>query len=436
MMDFTIPRLGPATVSSPLGLSRTLGDYIADYVSEESRIIYAVETELGAPIHFRPTEMLEQAGPRELLYFDPATVRAGIVTCGGLCPGLNDVVRALVMALWHRYGVRSIVGIRHGYRGLLPEFGLDTLRLEPEVVRDIHQRGGTILGSSRGHGDRTSVLVDSLQKLGVNMLFPIGGDGTQKGALAMGLEARRRGYDLALVGIPKTIDNDLSFVQKSFGFETAVSEAVRVVTGAHVEAHDAPNGIAIVQVMGRQSGFIAAHTALASNDVNFVLIPEVPFELEGDNGLLRHLADRIQRRHHAVILVAEGAGQELMPESKDVDASGNAKLGDIGLYLRKRVSEYFRSRSIEASLKYIDPSYIIRSTAAIPSDSIYCARLAHNAVHAAMAGKTGLLVSMVNNHYVHVPIEMAVARRNTVDPESALWRDVLEATGQPPLMRN
>jgi 6-phosphofructokinase 1 len=340
------------------------------------------------------------------------------------------------MTLWYRYGVRKICGIRFGYRGFLAEFNLPVVDLIPESVEDIHRKGGTILGSSRGHGERVTEIVDSIGQMNLNMLFVIGGDGTQKGALDISNELKKRNLKIAVVGIPKTIDNDISFVQKTFGFETAVSKAVDAVAAAHVEAHDAMNGIGVVKVMGRDSGFIAAHTALAINDVNFVLIPEVPFELEGENGLLVHLQKRLRDRNHAVILTAEGAGQGLIAASNATDASGNKKLSDIGLFLKQEIISHLKADGMEINLKYIDPSYIIRSAPANANDSVYCARLGTNAVHAAMAGKTAMIVSLFNDRFVHVPIEMAVSKKKHINPDKALWRNVIEATGQPALMKN
>jgi 6-phosphofructokinase 1 len=413
-----------------------LGDRIADFVDDDRRLLYRIETASEPLSTIRTTEAMELAGPRERLFFDPSGVHAAVVTCGGLCPGLNDVIRAVVMSLWHHYGVRRISGIRYGYRGLLPEFNLAPIPLTPGDVLDIHRQGGTKLGSSRGFGDRVEALADSLQAMGVNMLFTIGGDGTQKGALDLANTLQRRAHPLAVVGIPKTIDNDLSFVERSFGFDTAVAVADQVVAGAHVEAVGAPNGIGIVKLMGRQSGFIAAAAALANNDANFVLVPEVPFDLAGDNGFLGHLEKRLIDRGHALVIVAEGAGQELLVHDKATDASGNKRLGDIGLYLVDCTKAYFKQRKLEINLKYIDPSYVIRSTPANANDSIYCARLGSHAVHAAMAGKTGLLISLQHGRLVHVPIRLATAQRNTIDPEGSIWRDVLEATGQPAAMRN
>lgn len=435
--DFTISTLGEAKVASPIEYSTEIGDQVANFVNDGERVVYDVNAVAGPyERRFEASELLEKAGPRKRIYFAPGHVHAGIVTCGGLCPGLNDVIRAITRCLWHRYGVHRISGIQFGYRGLLPEEGVPTMPLDPDVVDDIHRIGGTILGSSRGGGTRTEDLVDTIERLNLNILFTIGGDGTQKGALAIAEEIERRRLKIAVVGIPKTIDNDLSFTEKSFGFETAVAKATEVVFGAHAEAHSSINGIGLVKVMGRDAGFIASHTALASHEVNFVLIPEVPFELGGANGFLSHLERRLERRNHAVIVVAEGAGQELMDRSTATDASGNRLFADIGLFLKNEITNYFASRKKEINLKYIDPSYIVRSAPAEPTDSVYCSRLGHNAVHAAMAGKTRVLMGLVNNTFVHVPIPMAVSARNRVDPDSSLWRDVIEATHQPVSMAN
>jgi 6-phosphofructokinase 1 len=409
---------------------------MANYVSEEDAVLFNIDRRTTAGPNDGADLLLEVAGPREKIFFRPSEVRAGIITCGGLCPGLNDVIRSIVMSLWYRYGVKHILGFRFGYRGLIERFGIEPMELTPPAVTDIHKRGGTILGSSRGYGNCTEEIVDTLQKRKISMLFAIGGDGTQRGALGLADEIARRGLEIAIVGIPKTIDNDLSYVERSFGFDTAVSTAVHAVASAHIEAHDAINGIGLVKVMGRQSGFIAAYTTLANNDVNFVLLPEVPFDLEGPNGLLHYLEERLERRNHAVVLVAEGAGQDLMQASLGEDASGNVRLGNIGTFLKDRIRSYFDEKGTEVNLKYIDPSYIIRSQPANANDSVYCQVLGSNAVHAAMAGKTKLLISLYHQRLVHVPILLATSERNCIDPESGIWRSVIEATGQPVLMKN
>ncbi len=432
--DFTVPFVGFPKIQSPIKMSNTFGDSIANYVKDDELIMYDIDVDkdnLRRELNIE--ELMQRAGPREKIYFHPGHVHAGIVTCGGLCPGLNDVIRSIVRTLWYRYGVRRITGIRNGYKGLLAEYNIPIMELNPDVVEDIHHTGGTILGSSRG-GSNTEDIADSIERLNLNMLFTIGGDGTQRGALRLAEELESRKLKIAIVGVPKTIDNDLSFIQKSFGFETAVSKAVEAVDSAHIEAGSAINGIGLVKVMGRESGFIAAHTALALNVVNFVLIPEILFELNGANGLLKHLKKRILARGHAVILVAEGAGQNLFKDDGKKDESGNKKLQNIGIFLKERIVKYFRGEKIEINLKYIDPSYIIRSSPPHANDSIYCARLGDHAVHAAMAGKTKVLISLVHDTFVHLPMNMAVSKRNSVNPESSLWRDVLSITRQPIVM--
>ena len=434
--DFQVSSLGEAKVPSPIQMSKTYGDKIVNYVREDEYILYDPEVDKGEVLPECDSSFcLQKAGPHEKIYFNPGHVHAGVVTCGGLCPGLNNVIRSIVRTLWYQYGVKRITGIRNGYRGFLPEYNLPTMELNPDVVDDIHYMGGTILGSSRG-GGKIPEVVDAIERLNLNMLFTIGGDGTTKGALAIAEEVERRNLKVAVIGIPKTIDNDLSFIQRSFGFETAVSKAVEAVAGAHVEAKDAFNGIGLVKLMGRESGFIAAHTALAMSVVNFVLVPEIEFDLDGERGLLNQLKKRLEEKHRAVIIVAEGAGQNLLEESDETDMSGNKKLANVGHFLKEKIVDYFNKEGKEVHLKYIDPSYLIRSTPADPNDSIYCLRLGNNAVHAAMAGKTKALISMVNDRFVLVPMDMAVSKRNFVDPEGSLWRDVLQTTRMPLTLKN
>ncbi len=373
----------------------------------------------------------EVAGPRKRIFFDPAQTNCAVVTCGGLCPGLNDVIRAIVMQAYYRYGVRRIYGIPYGFEGLIPEYGHAIVNLTPDLISSIHEFGGTWLGTSRGPQD-VERMVDRLQELNVNILFVIGGDGSQRGALAIEEEARRRGAKLAVVGVPKTIDNDMIYMDKSFGYETAAAAAVAAVNSVHTEARSARNGVGLVKLMGRHSGFIACAAAIASGDANCVLIPEVPFALEGDHGFLEVMRQRVISRGHAVIIVAEGAGQEYVGGNGQTDASGNVRLGDIGHFLKEKLNDHFRKCQTPISLKYVDPSYMIRSVPASPQDRIYCMRLGQAAVHAGMAGKTGLIVARWHSAYVHVPIVVATSARRTVDPEKDIWLSVLESTGQPP----
>lgn len=369
---------------------------------------------------------LEMAGPRKRIVFDPKNTRAAIVTCGGLCPGLNDVIRAVTVVLWRKYGVKKILGLKYGYEGLNPRCGHKPLILTPDTVEDIHKDGGTILGSSRGQQD-VDEMVDFLQAKRINILFTVGGDGTQRGALALHKEITKRKARIAIIGIPKTIDNDLDFTDRTFGFETAVAASREPITCAHREAKGAKNGIGLVKLMGRESGFVAAYAALASSDVNLLLVPEAEFSMPK---LLTFLERRLQRKAHAVIVVAEGAGQEYVQQS-GTDASGNKKLGDIGLFLKTAISDHFKTINFSTSVKYIDPSYIIRSLPASADDSVFCFQLAENAVHAAMAGKTNMVIGLRNNVFVHIPIEKATGERKKIDINSLFWQSVLNNTGQP-----
>jgi 6-phosphofructokinase 1 len=381
-----------------------------------------------------PSEELffEIAGPREKLFFDPKDTRAGIVTCGGLCPGMNTVIRSAFLEMHHIYGVKEVLGFRDGYQGLDPANGLEPIVLNPDLVDDIHKEGGTVLGTSRGPVD-ISGAVDNLIKRGVNILFVVGGDGTQHGGYKLFQEAQKRGHALAVVGIPKTVDNDVPYVSRTFGYQTALEEAARVITCAHTEVHSVRNGVALVKFMGRHAGFIATAATVASQDVNFCLIPEIPFKLEGEGGFLNALKKRTLNRAHAVIVVAEGAGQNLL-ENKggERDASGNVKLRDIGLFLREKIESYFRAEKIPVVMRYLEPSYIIRSVPADAEDAILCDQYARNAVHAAMAGKTGLAIGLLHDHFIHVPIEMLAKQEKRVDPDGSIWHAVLATTGQPP----
>ena len=420
-LDFTIARLGECRIPSPLSGARFTGD--------GERLLYHSLLEDLKPwmIQGADPPAMEAAGPRERIFFDPARLACGIVTCGGLCPGLNDVIRSIVLSLHHHYGVQKVYGFRYGYEGLVPRYRHEPLQLTPDGVNRIHDLGGSVLGSSRGPQDPAE-MVKTLEDLGVGILFAIGGDGTLRGARTIAEEAARRGLAIGTIGIPKTIDNDVPFVQKTFGFETAVAEARRATYAANTEAEAARNGIGLVKLMGRDSGFIAAYTVLVDSHVNFCLVPEVPFGLER---LLAELERRIERRGHAVIVVAEGAGQDLVQGPGGRDASGNVRYGDIGAFLRDAIKDHFQRAGTEVNLKYIDPSYTIRSVPAGAHDSAFCLLLGHAAVHAGMSGRTNMVVSFWNHQFCHVPISLAVSHRRTIDPEGALWSSVLASTGQP-----
>jgi len=426
-----IATLGGCRFRSPLSLSTVPGDGIGDFIPDTARVRYQVE--FNTP-YDNPDILFEKAGPREKIFFDPPKVRAAIVSCGGLCPGINDVIRSICFELKQNYHAKEVLGIRYGYQGLNPAAGRPPLVLTEEAVDGIHLQGGTVLGSSRG-AQPVEVMTDFLESRDIDVLFCIGGDGTQRGAHAIAGEVTRRGLKKAIVGIPKTIDNDIPYVQQTFGYLTSIERAHEVLNCAHIEAKAAINGIGLVKVMGRDSGFIAAGASLASQDVDFTLIPEVKFALGGENGLLSHLERRLARKPHALIVVAEGAGQELMPKDEcRRDASGNILHNDIGPFLLAEIKKYFREKNIEANPKYIDPSYIIRSVPANCADSIRCDQFARHAVHAAMAGKTDVLIGLWNERFIHVPLAEATCCRRYVQPESELWESVISVTGQPRIM--
>lgn len=431
--DLSIKTLGPARIESPLVAMLNARQSTEHYVDEGDRVLLddtlGMVRARGGSVGDLPS--LEPAGPRRKIFFDPSKTRVGIVTCGGLCPGLNDVIRSLVRNLTYHYGVRHVVGFRNGYQGFIASYRYDVVDLTPQSVRDINVDGGTVLGTSRGPQDPHDV-VDCLERLGISILFVIGGDGTMRGAMQIANVIDERGARIAVVGVPKTIDNDIPYLDQSFGFQTAFARAAESIHAVTVEAKSTPHGVGLVKLMGRHSGFIACYAALARNDADVVLIPEVAFQLDGEHGLLQHVQRRVRDRGYAVVVVAEGAGQQLLDgDGVANDASGNAGLRDVGAFLRRRFAEHFAAVGIEARIRFIDPSYAIRSVPANPYDSVYCVRLAQAAVHAAMSGRTEMVVGRWRRRFVHIPMALAVSKRNQVDPHGDLWLSVLEATGQP-----
>ena len=426
-----IPTLGKASLPSPL---QKRADELGSigFVSDQSRVIIEVEdSRVKRMIKDKKTlPCFELAGPRSQIFFDPSKLRCALVTCGGLCPGINDIIRSIVLELHYAYGVQHIFGIRYGLQGFIAKYGHDLVELSPETVVNLHDRGGTVLGSSRGPQDIDEI-IDSLERMNIGLLFMIGGDGTLTAAGRIADTIIDRGLKISVVGVPKTIDNDIYMVSRSFGFDTAVDVATQAIISANNEAEGYPNGIGLIKLMGRHAGFIAATAVLAQQDVNFVLIPEVDFDLEGPGGLLSALEKRLAERKHAVIVAAEGAGQKFFEDMKDErDASGNIKLKDIGLYLKETISSYFTDKGIEVSIKYVDPSYMIRSLPANANDRVFCNFLGRNSVHAGMAGKTSMLIGHWNNHFVHVPMQVIADKRKKIDPTGSLWRSTLGATGQ------
>jgi len=427
--DLVVSRLGACRVQSPLLFDSPSHGYEHHFVSDTVRIRCRLES--GGASTPRDDLTYEAAGPRASLFFQPQATTAAVVTCGGLSPGLNNVIRSIFFELKENYRARRVIGIRNGYRGLNPAARLPPIELDYDFVSEIHKLGGTVLGTSRGPQD-PAIMADYLESAGIDMLFCLGGDGTQRAAHAIHTEIQRRGGKIAIVGIPKTIDNDIPFVRQTFGYVTALDKASEVIRGAHVEARSVTDGMGLVKLMGRDAGFIAAGATLVSPEVNFCLVPEIPFPLDGENGFLPALEKRMRERGHAVVVVAEGAGQHLFDQAETAcDASGNRLHHDIGLFLRTRITDYFQARELPLVLKYLDPSYFIRSVPAGVYDRFLSDQMARHAVHAAMAGKTGLIIGMENDRFIHVPIPTVVARTKRIEMTGDLWRSVLQITRQP-----
>lgn len=423
---FLVDSLGECQYQSPLGVTGPQKEDGIIFEDDSRRVLLNNIVTPGNESQF--DESFEVAGPREKIYFDPSHTNCAIVSCGGLCPGINNVIRALVLHLTCAYKVNKVLGLRYGLQGLIKTYGHEPTELNRDNVKDINHLGGSILGSSRG-GQDIGAMVDYLSELEIGCLFMIGGDGTFRAANEIEKEARKRNIKLSVITVPKTIDNDIMFMEKTFGFDTAFSEASKAIACAHVEASSSPNGIGIVKLMGRHSGYVAAYSALSMREVNLVLIPELPFSMEKVCEIIKH---RLQSRGHIVIVVAEGAGQDLMVSgSSDKDQSGNVKLKDIGTFLAQSIVKHFSSISMEVNLKYIDPSYIIRSIPANPSDSVFTGYLGQYAADAAMAGKTGIGVGYWRGIFTHLPLGLASSDRNVIKIESELWRSVLKSTGQP-----
>jgi len=423
-----VDSLGEARYDSPLK------DQVSRFYSGEGVACDSRTKDFEQLESLNDIKYYELAGPREKLFFNPKEVTVGIVTCGGLCPGLNDVIRALTFCSLESYGVKRVLGFKYGYEGLVAKYYHYPIELTTDNTDEIHEKGGTILKSSRG-AQNTEDIIDTLVHYGVNILFTIGGDGTQRGARDIVEGVKKRKLPISVVGIPKTIDNDVSLIQRSFGFETAVEATWDIITNAHSEAKAYRNGVGLVRLMGRESGWIAASAALANSNVNFCLVPEVPFDLHGPNGFLTQLSNRLKKKDHAVVVVAEGAGQNLFDDKKGQDKSGNKKLNDIGLLLQDEIKSHFKTEKMEVNIKYFDPSYNIRSRRSNANDSMYCLRLGSNAVHAAMAGKTNMIVGLHLDRLVHLPISL-IGGRKVIDPQSWFWQTVLQSTHQPGRMTN
>jgi len=360
------------------------------------------------------------------IYWDPKDVRAAIVTCGGLCPGLNSVVRELTDCLYNEYGVKDILGMRGGYHGLSNPEELTPMYLTPKIVNEIHMKGGSVLMAGRGGNDCIRI-VDKLKERDINMLFVVGGDGTQSGAHALFLEARKRKMPISIVGVPKSIDNDVMYFDKTFGFESAVAEAVSVIRGSFVEATSANRAVSIVKLMGRDAGFVSMYAAVASNLVDLCLIPEVDVKLQD---VLAYVDKVLAQKGYMVVAVAEGAGQNFV-ESEGVDPTGHTKYGDVGVFLRDAINEHLKRSDDGGRSFYFDPSYMIRAVPANPIDHIFCSRLSRDAVHTAMRGYTGVCVGPIHNIIIIMPMNNIASRQKTVNVHRNMWQVCVHQSGMP-----
>ncbi|KAK4765756.1 hypothetical protein SAY86_026846 [Trapa natans] len=403
------------------------------YVSPSDVILRQIVYDLSGKFSDTSHLAYTRAGPRRQIFFDTAMVRAAIVTCGGLCPGLNTVIRELVVGLWELYGVREIYGVIAGYRGF---YSSEPVQLTLKMVDGWHKRGGTALETSRGGFDLHKI-VDGIQQRGFNQVYIIGGDGTMRGAVKIVEEVRRRKLNISVTGIPKTVDNDVGIIDRSFGFQTAVEMAQQAINAAHVEAESAVNGIGLVKLMGRSTGHIALHATLSSCDVDCCLIPENDFFLEGPGGLFKFLERRLRENGHAVVVVAEGAGQDIIPRTEaqreDRDESGNPTFLDVGGWLKVELKRWWaRDHPGELiAVKYIDPTYMIRAVPANATDNLYCTLLAHSAIHGVMAGYTGFVPGPINGSYAYIPLEEVARARNEVNTRNHKWAWVRSVTNQP-----
>ncbi len=425
MQNLPIQNLGTPSIVSPLANMITAG---------ERRTVCFVDEDLLEDGQEPQAISFEMAGPRKNIFFEPSKTRCAIVTCGGLCPGINDVIRSIVITAYNDYHIPSVIGIPYGLKGFIAPNSDKIRELTPHDVESIHDIGGTILGTSRGP-QSPSAIVATLLRLDVNILFVIGGDGTMQAAATIHQEIEKQGHAISVIGIPKTIDNDINFIPYSFGFETAVDKAAEAIRSVYTEATSVQNGVGIVKLMGRESGFIAAYAALSERNVNFVLVPEVPFTLHGKHGLLPAIERCLADKSHAVLAVAEGAGQDIIPKYEQrYDASGNKCLGDISGFLYREIAAYLSSKNIPCYMKYVDPSYMIRSVPANYGDKLYSGFLGQHAVHAAISGKTGAVVAKIMDKFVYLPLELVTRKRRTMRQNSDLWQSVLETTGQASMM--
>jgi phosphofructokinase-like protein len=331
-------------------------------------------------------------------------MRVGVLTGGGDCPGLNAVIRAVVRKGVGVHGY-DFIGYRDGWKG--PLEGL-TMPLGVPEVRGILPRGGTILGSSRTNPFKIEGGVDrikqNLAEQGVDALIAIGGEDT------LGVATKLHELGVHVVGVPKTIDNDLNATDYTFGFDTAVNIAMEAIDRLHTTAESHHRAL-IVEVMGRHAGWIALHAGLAGG-ANVILIPEQPFSIEK---VCDYVESRFQSHYAPILVVAEGAvpieGQQALG-SRGVDAFGHARLGGIGEWLAGQIETRTGKEARTTVLGHIQ-----RGGTPTAFDRVLATRFGLHAVDAVAAGDWGQMVALRGTDIVRVPLAEATAVLKTVSPE-------------------
>jgi ATP-dependent phosphofructokinase / diphosphate-dependent phosphofructokinase len=331
-------------------------------------------------------------------------MRVGVLTGGGDCPGLNAVIRAIVRRGVPEYGY-SFLGFRDGWRGPLEAV---TMPLDIPAVRGLLPRGGTILGSSRTNPFAIENGVErirrNLQNLGVDALIAIGGEDT------LGVATQLHDLGVKVVGVPKTIDNDLSGTDYTFGFDTAVNIATDAIDRLHTTA-ESHHRVLIVEVMGRHAGWIALHAGMAGG-ANIILIPEVPFDIDQ---VCRYVEARFRLHYAAIIVVSEGA----MPKETDnvvhtgdeLDAFGHVRLGGIGEGLAREIKARTGRDARTTVLGHVQ-----RGGTPTARDRWLATRFGLHAIDAVATGRWGTMTALRGTDIVTVPLSEATKELKVVDP--------------------
>jgi ATP-dependent phosphofructokinase / diphosphate-dependent phosphofructokinase len=332
-------------------------------------------------------------------------MRIGVLTGGGDCPGLNAVIRGIVRKGVNQHG-HEFVGFRHGWAGVLQNQAVD---LTNSTTRGILHRGGTILGSSRTNPFKVDGGVeqvrDSLRERGVDALIPIGGEDT------LGVARGLIDEGIPVVGVPKTIDNDLAGTDFTFGFQTAVQIATDAIDRLHTTA-ESHNRVIIVEVMGRHAGWIATYSGIAGG-ADVILVPERPFDVDD-------VCSRIRRRHSggstfSIVVVAEGATPkdgDVVSEHEGTDAFGHVRLGGIAVQLEKAIEARTGFESRMTILGHVQ-----RGGTPCAYDRVLGTRFGVAAIDAASEGDYGKMVALRGTEIVRVPLDEALSEPKLLDPE-------------------